>query len=338
MTNTLDQYLSSKKNNLDFIRFVAAVMVIFSHSFDLNTVVSEPLEVISNYRFSFGSMAVAIFFIISGILITQSFQRSSSLYTFTASRVLRIFPALITVTILTIFLLGTIVTSHDLRSYFSDVRTFTYLQNISGLKLQYELPGVFEHNPYPKTVNGSLWSLRYEIICYCLVVIIGFILRKKYVLPLIGLLIMVLIFEEKLFDVTMIYFFIGALTYIFRKYISLSVGFALLSTIIFLTNIYFNINRPITFIINGLSLGYLIIYLGFFNTKYLQNFTKNGDYSYGIYIYAFPIQQLLYFRFNHLTPIYCFLISTVITIPLAMLSWHLVEKRALALKQRLTGS
>ncbi len=335
MIKSLENHFDNKRNNFDFIRFLASILVIFSHSFALSVVSNEPLSEFSAGRFTFGSIAVAIFFIISGMFICQSFQRSASIYTFTLSRCLRIFPALIPLTILTTFVLGALVTSEELKSYFSDKTTYSYLQNISAIKIQFELPGVFEHNPYVNVVNGSLWSLRYEIICYCLVVAVGIIYQRKFLIPFLIILVLAGIFRDKLLNITLIYFFIGSMIYVFRRHIRLSHPLAFLSLISLIANIHFNTNLATCFIINAICLGYLIIYLGFSTSKYFHNFTKYGDFSYGIYIYAFPVQQLLYYKIDGLQPISCFIIATLTTIVLAILSWHFVEKKALTLKQKI---
>src|ERR1700743_1799638 len=102
MDRTVGSSLNGKENNFDFIRFYAALAVIFCHSFALTTQIKDPLQRFSNSRSSFGGSSVEIFFIISGILITQSFERSKDLTSYFRARILRIYPALIVVVLLTV--------------------------------------------------------------------------------------------------------------------------------------------------------------------------------------------------------------------------------------------
>ena len=104
----IDQCIDSRINNLDIIRFIAATLVVFSHSYPLTlgNNGSEPFAVFSNGQMTFGELAVSIFFVISGFLITQSYDRSKDLIYYMKARTLRIFPGLIFCVILTVFLLG----------------------------------------------------------------------------------------------------------------------------------------------------------------------------------------------------------------------------------------
>lgn len=150
-------------NNFDFLRFFAAAMVIYCHSFALGTgrFDKEPMFVYSCGQFHFGTLAVVIFFIMSGFLVTMSFDRSISAGSFFYNRVLRIFPGLVFVVIVTAFLLGPFVSSLPLHEYFTNSHTYSYLMTITlrGHSAHDFLPGVLSRNILPNTVNGSLWTL-----------------------------------------------------------------------------------------------------------------------------------------------------------------------------------
>ena len=168
-----DQCIDARKNNLDIIRFLAATLVVFSHAYPLTTGnnATEPFAVCSNGQMTFGELAVSIFFIISGFLITQSYDRSKNPIYYFKARVLRIFPGLIFCVLLTVFFLGPIFTELNVKDYFKDPKTYDYLKTITLYWIQYDLPGVFQTNVWPGAVNGSLWTLWYEFFFYIVVAI-----------------------------------------------------------------------------------------------------------------------------------------------------------------------
>lgn len=339
MNETVDNLLKSRENNFDFMRFVAALAVIFSHSFDVAPGEKEPLLNFSHDIFSIGSISVAIFFIISGMLISQSFDRSDSFLTFARARVLRIYPALIVIIILSVFIIGPIFTTLSTSQYFHDLTTFRYLKNMLAIHINYTLPGVFPVNHLPNIFNASLWSLPQEIGCYFLIAVVGFLFTKKYVQAFIIGIIILLVYRQVLFaeHVQNVYYFgLGALIYVFRNKIIINKYAGILSFFAFIANLYFNTNMISAYIITGITLGYFILYSGFIKTTHLKNWSKGGDFSYGLYIWAFPIQQIVYLRFPTFNPYYNFLVSSCLTLVMAYISWHLVEKHALKLKTYLS--
>jgi peptidoglycan/LPS O-acetylase OafA/YrhL len=346
MNNSLNSFLESRKNNFDIIRFFAAVLVIFSHSYPLTMGHDklEPLMKLTNNQTGFGHLSVIIFFIISGFLITQSFDKSQNLLHYSKARILRIFPALIVLLLLTVFVLGPLLTTLSLGEYFTNFDTWKYLiLNISLIGVQYDLPGVFENNIFPTSVNGSLWTLWFEFFFYIIVAFLGAlkILNKKVVLVAF-ISCLVFSFVEPVFNGNFlfgflfkyvslfIYFGAGMLFYLFRNEIKIDFRLALFSiiNIIIWTYLgYFDYAFPIF----GT---YLIFYISLQTKISFHNFTKHGDFSYGLYIFAFPIQQIVTLSFdNQLTPIGNFLFSFPISLILSILSWHLIEKKALMLKK-----
>lgn len=330
----------SRENNFDFLRLIAAILVIFSHSYPLtlgsNTL--EPLSRLTNGQETFGGLGVSIFFIISGFLITYSFERCSNVYEYLRNRVLRIYPALIVLIILTVFVLGPILTTIDTKAYFLNPSTLRYLESFMLVNMQYGLPGIFEHNPYPNAVNGSLWTLWYEFFFYILVAVFGSIklLKKYFILPLF---LMVLFVATKLDPSIAIfqyfqlfsYFSMGMLFYLFRKEIKLNPYIALLNAILLLLFTW-NGHYKVAFLFFGT---YLIFFLGLGIPKLFKWLQEKGDFSYGVYIYAFPVQQLITYCLNgQITPFYNFMIATPITIMISILSWYQLEKKCLQLKKK----
>ncbi|MEH7374540.1 acyltransferase family protein [Neobacillus drentensis] len=331
----IDQCINSRKNNLDFIRFVAATLVLFSHSYPLSTGnnMSEPFGLLTLGEMTFGELAVSIFFVISGFLITQSFDRSKDPIYYFKARILRIFPGLAFCLLLAAFLLGPIFTELSVIDYIMNRETYDYLSTISLYRIQYDLPGVFLTNVWPNAVNGSLWTLWYEFFFYIVVAILGVtrLLDKRIVLLGFFLATALYFLGRGAFYTDLFrYFSAGMFFYLFRKKINLNGWLACVSFIILVLTMktgYFSYS----FTIFG---SYLIFYLAFETRLKVHNFGKYGDFSYGIYIYAFPLQQLMIYLFdNKLTPWENFLLSFPVTMLFAIVSWYLVEKRALKYKK-----
>src|ERR1700722_5394146 len=163
-----------RDNNFNLLRILAAIAVLVSHAHPIafGQGTTEPLEDLLGM--SLGTLAVLTFFAISGYFISQSFQNKRSALEFAIARGLRVFPGLLVVLLLTVFLLGPIFTELDLVEYFSNRETILYIpRNLRLWPLQYDLPGVFDKNPLPKAINGSLWSLAYEVACYVMVAVVG---------------------------------------------------------------------------------------------------------------------------------------------------------------------
>jgi peptidoglycan/LPS O-acetylase OafA/YrhL len=332
--------LTGKDNNFDFIRFVAALLVIVNHSYYLLPVVEDPLLTFTSDRYNIGKIAVAIFFIISGILITQSFTRAKSLFNYFTSRALRIYPALIFVIFITVFILGPLLTTYSLKEYFTATQTHKYLLfNITMVKAEYFLPGVFESN-HKEFVNGSLWTLPNELACYIAVAIIGLCRSMKIRAGMVLLVLFLCVFHYKFlneqkaaFFLHGLYFASGALAYSLRNKIILNKYAALIAFFVLAINILFNKFLLISVFISAFSMTYVILYLAFANTRLFKNFTKHGDFSYGLYIWGWPVQQIVILKVPNPTVFSFCLISTGITLIMAFISWHFIEKKALVLKK-----
>ena len=170
----LQKQVADRHNNFNLLRILAAIAVLVSHAYPLTLGpdLREPLENVLGI--SLGTLAVLTFFAISGYFISQSFHKSRGLLDFVVARALRIYPGLIAVLLLTIFALGPVFTRMGIASYFSEAQTWLYFpKNLLLWPLQYALPGVFGDNPYPGAINGSLWTLVYEVACYAMVALVG---------------------------------------------------------------------------------------------------------------------------------------------------------------------
>ena len=161
---------NTKNYNYNFIRFIAALMVIISHSFALSLGASSQHYIDSHHLNlininTWGFLAVAVFFFGSGFYIAKSCERNESFLVFLLKRLFKLLPMLILVVLISIFIIGPVFTTLPLKDYFSNILTWKYLLN-GILILQHNLPGVFTNNVYMPTVNGALWTLPVEFLCY----------------------------------------------------------------------------------------------------------------------------------------------------------------------------
>ncbi len=345
----LQTFVHGRDNSYHLLRLMAASAVLFSHSFPLASGDrrDEPLR--TALGCTPGSIAVDLFFLISGLLVTISLLRRNSAADFVRARFFRIWPGLITALLVTIFVLGPVFTTLSIPAYFESRGTWRYLaQNLVLLKnIDYVLPGVFAANPSPVAVNGSLWTLPLEVSCYLILLGCWFILKlvdrpalfKAVVsitwLVLLGLHIRALQ-HGTLEDSPMRLYFMfctGAALYLYRAAIPLSwVVLMFLLAVVALSashGLYFGIAY-------AAALPYAMVCLAYLPTGPILKFNRLGDYSYGTYIYAYPVQQSLISLFPGLTAMALFLLSFVVTMVLAVASWHCVEKPALALARKKT--
>lgn len=344
---TLGEVCRDRHNNFDFIRFLAASLVIYSHAIPLSAGnEGEFLKDLTDGKWSFGSLSVAVFFVISGFLIAQSYDRSKNPVQYIKARALRIFPGLICVLILSVFVLGPLFTTLPVGTYFRTPQTYEYLKSVFLYPLYWNLPGVFEHNTYSPSVNGSLWTIPHEVLFYGLILLLGItkLLQKKKINIALFLSFFILeCYKYQLFpgggnflslpkyDVIELglYFSAGMMLYALRDYVVLDKQMAMIALaalVIFILNGAY----AIPFAVFG---SYLVMYAAFSNRVRLYGFSKYGDFSYGIYIYGFPVQQAVVAQFGgSMNPYLNMMISYPITVVLAILSWKFVEKPCIKLK------
>lgn len=329
----------ARNHKFDFLRFVAATLVIVAHSYSLlNYHVIDYL----------GSIGVAIFFTISGYLITQSWLFSPHVVKFLVKRMLRIIPGLGICIFITVIIIGPLCTKLPFSIYFSHPATYTYLHNIFLYPLQFSLPDVFSTNKTGYLVNHSLWTLPVEFSVYLVLMImgvIGILMKKRIYLLLVFLLIITdqLAFSflpwyrtHKLYDIAIngivsycIYFFVGSICYLYRKQIPYTFLIFIFACAIF----YFSFKFPVLLVCWYIAIPYIILY--FVNHPIIKtSITKKlGDPSYGMYLYSMPIQQMLIYFFPFFTPVYVLVLSFVGSVMAGSVSWRFVEARILRLKK-----
>ncbi len=329
---------SHPKNNFDFWRVLAALLVLFSHQFAL---LGHPEPSVFP-QLSLGASGVCIFFVISGFLVTQSWRLDPNALRFVTRRLLRIWPGLIVVVLLSTFVLGPLVSNLSTAEYFRTEETWRYLKTLL-MNIKYELPGVFTGNPYPRAVNGSLWTIPVEVRWYLVILFAGAagLLKSRYLLLVASVILALYYFgiygamrdtKPIYFQEYGLFFLYGACLQMYqdewRKHLVLSTLLCIGSAIVFLLLGH-------AFVAFWLVLPCLIVYCGTASTPFVRGFGRFGDLSYGIYIYAFPVQQTIVWMTNARYPLpWTLALSVAMTLVLAFASWHLVEQPALRFKPR----
>jgi peptidoglycan/LPS O-acetylase OafA/YrhL len=320
------------RNNFDTLRILAALLVMVSHAWPLSGQ-QEPLVALSHHQATGGGLAVGVFFIISGYLITESFERSRNAWTFVVARALRLLPALAVTLMLLTFVIGPLLTVEPLGSYFTASDTYAFvLVNVSLISWVQPLPGVFLHNPVADQVNGSLWTLSYEARCYLAVLCLGVcgLLNRFVSLTLLAagaIALKLWLGEEPLTFFTC--FAAGAALHHWRPPLRgwlAAICFALCVASILVGG--FRVAEVTVF-------AYLVIWLAQAPELRLPDLGRHGDLSYGTYIWAFPVQQTATLLLgSHACWQLNLLIAVPVTLALAFVSWHVIEAPALQLKER----
>ena len=330
----------------DYLRIGLAMSIILWHT--ISTSYGSAFE-LTIWRGPIGilmHLVLPMFFALSGFLVGGSLDRCPTLISFFSLRVLRILPALAVEVTLSALVFGPLLTHVDLRTYFSSPEFHRYFLNLVG-DIHYLLPGVFAANPLPRTVNAQLWTVPFELQCYAALgalAVIGLVRRRRALLVLTIAAQLLWIHQAiKLGDngssngasgpVLVISFLVGLLFHLYRERVPLDRRWFATSAVASLAlsalphGAYY-LPIPAT---------YLTIYLGLLDPP-KRGFLFGGDYSYGLYLYGFPIQQAI----ASIGPsVHHWYLNAVIGLPVAFgvafSSWHLIEKPALAQRRRVPG-
>ncbi|MEJ0004345.1 MAG: acyltransferase [Pararobbsia sp.] len=348
---SLSDALARGKNNFDLIRLVAALAVLFGHAYmvqvpdghrDLITAVFD--------RESAGSLGVFAFFLLSGILISASFDRQRSVPRFLALRIARLWPALAGSSIFAACVVGPLFTSWGIRDYFAATSTWYFLAHMLTVVhgLGWLLPGVFEHNPFVGAINAAIWTLPLELKCYLVVLCagvagltgtrrgmtiavaiasIGFALIARH--PLSPILLRDISVLQAGYSFWPVPFFLaGMLLYGWRDHVALHWTPALALAAAWLGLRDTVAGAPLFY----LAFGYGVLWIG--TLPALHRFVPRHDYSYGIYVYGFVIQQCIASLAPQLDPVLAFFIALPVVFACGFLSWHVIESPALTFTRR----
>jgi len=343
----LSDYAVGRDNNFNLIRLLAALAVLGGHSVAVLGLPSSREFFFDHLGLSLAEMAVDVFFVTSGFLVTGSLVNRGKVIAYLWARALRIYPAIWAMLLLTVFVLAPALTTLPPAEYFASSTTHDYFIKCATLigGVRYALPGVFETNPLPREFNGSLWTLPIEMRLY-LYLAAGWLalaaapaIRLKAMsvaVPIAAAAFLVVILRGRLFgapfnvaDTRVFMFLYGSTLYLWRDKVPMraSILVAALACLIVAS-----VNQQAFFVVYVVCLAPLVLHLAYLPKGRIRAVNDWGDCSYGVYIYAFPIQQTLAFLFPGMWLIAMILGSGAITLGVAALSWVLIERRALALK------
>ncbi|WP_309235338.1 acyltransferase [Amycolatopsis sp. SID8362] len=334
-----------------WLRMIGAITVIVDHSMPL--LHPQRLTIFpASWHMSPGYIALMGFFAMSGYQIQDSWARDPSWWRFSARRLLRIMPPLVVVLLVTVFVIGPLVTTWPAHDYWTHIQTWRYLVGTTVLfYMQHDLPGVFADNPYPFSVNGAIWTLPMELLGYALVLVVG-------VAVLIGLprLVLFLVLGGMVYTDTMLHatfeqhglggsllvvpigstvsflvpFVIGMVLHAYRDRIPLKPWVALV-----LFGVYLALSQtPASRYLLALSAAYGAITLAMHWPRKLEVAGPWVYGSYGTYIWGFPIQQL--FILAGVRQVWLLILLAVPSAYLVgQLSWNYVEKPTQKLRRHL---
>jgi peptidoglycan/LPS O-acetylase OafA/YrhL len=331
----------------DVIRIAAALMVVFSHAFTTTgTHEPEPIHFGPNLGVTWGHLGVAIFFTTSGYLVAQSWRRQPEGFRFLLKRALRIWPAFLATLVLSVLVLGPIATDSGLGSYLTSGATWRYLTHNAVMSpITFTLPGVFRHQPL-SGVDGSFWTLPYEIGAYLGLLALGLFRLVRWWL-LSALLIVFLVFYDtsvagRALPLSQhwnglwlnnairlgVWFVAGVLLAQLSHLVVRRHWVALGALAVAAVGI---VEHEAVLGIPALAL--LVIYLGTLPCRPAERLHRLGDPSYGMYLSGFAIQQfLVWVGLVHVhQPWLSFIEGAVLTVVFGYASWHLLEKRAMRL-------
>jgi peptidoglycan/LPS O-acetylase OafA/YrhL len=343
----LGERTSSRENNFDLVRLGAAALVVVSHSWSL-TGRAEP-GLVGN---TLGGLAVLIFFAISGFLIARSWDLDRRVHAYAVKRFLRLWPALAVVVVVSGLVVGPLTAKRPFHPYIASGTT-TYVASNMVLSTHNRIHGTFADNPVPGMITGTLWTLPVEVKAYALLLLLGLLGLVRRPVMLFALLVVLAWvlrsppdyqygiigrwLEAPVQTLMLMLFVGGALLYALRDRVRLDWRLATLAALLFWATPHVPGSlRPLA---QAVSIPYLAVMIAYSAPKALSLLTRPGDVSYGVYLWAFPVQQsVIHVAGGNLKPGWVLLATVPITYGIALCSWRLIEAPSLALKQRLRGT
>ena len=326
-----------RPNNVLLLRLVLALSVLVAHSVDLLMGdPGEPVYWLTRQRASLGDFAVEGFMVLSGYLVAESLACSAGTFDFLWKRVLRIYPAFALCVLVTVLVVAPLAGGRLASASPGGLALSTLLLQ------EPRVPGAMLALPFRGSLNGSLWTIAIEFQCYLVLAGLGVIgvLRRP---PLVHIAAW-----------TAVLFYGGTVVLaLWTPFARLSVFFAIGAWL------YFNAGRvprrgrwallalaalvvadalpgPGFFLVLPFAWSYLVLWLASAAVVRLPGWLARSDFSYGAYLYGWPVQQLV-IGAGVVVPPLVFVISLPITLGLAAISWYGVERQALALKRRRRG-
>jgi peptidoglycan/LPS O-acetylase OafA/YrhL len=320
-------------NAFDLVRLAAAVLVILDHSWVLS----------GHGALLPAQLGVEAFFLLSGFLVSKSWLSDPSVWRFAARRALRIYPAYAMVIVLLALVLGPLLTTLSAADYFAARSTWSFVgHNLLIVPMQYDLPGVFGGLPYSDAVNGSLWTIRIEVVCYLGVVVVGLLglLRRKWALVVLSLAGLVLggwvgatgydgVLLPHVFGadaaIPLACFALGVLA----RQVQFSPPWWSVAVAGGLWTLTWN--TPVAALASVAFVTCLTFAVSFRSPTWLQHPMGRYDLTYGTFLFAFPVQQL-FVQLGLRQPILLTLATLGVVLPLAAVSWRIIESPGMSLK------
>ncbi|CAN7273290.1 acyltransferase [Phenylobacterium sp. LjRoot164] len=341
-----DERLDADANNFTAVRLLLASSVIYTHCYFMTTGVRNADDLSGFLGAPISAYAVDGFFFLSGFLVYPSLLRLSSSVRFLTARFVRLWPGLALCVLLTV-LAGGFFTTAAPGAYLGGETSKFVLTNLTFTVASYRLTGV-ECGGEPCVINGSLWTLPWEVRCYAVLAILGALglakptIMKRLVLPLslVGVLVWDVpqvqelarslvgdgaVYLIETFDRLWAAFALGIAAYLFRERIPLS--WTWLGVLFVLTLAAHAVGLGLH--MRALLIGYAVLCWGLLSAQRSVFSAKWPDYSYGMYIYGYPVMVLIYAFWPTSSHLALTLVTMAATVPLAALSWHLVERPAL---------
>lgn len=344
---TVGDHSRNRSNNFDAIRLFAAVLVIVSHSYPI----SGRSEIHLLGYDTVGGFAVAVFFIVSGFLVSKSVEQRTTL-DYLAARALRIVPGLIALTLFEVLVVGVAFTTNPIFEFLRDRSTLSHVLDPLIYWNRPSLPGVFSSLPI-SAVNGSLWTIPLEVTCYLILPVIAALglLKRPWPLFVVAAVALTLIVETTVYKLSWgnqggaiasnvplfsftrnaLFFVIGSAYWVYRDRIALDPGLAICAVVMFVVSSEYELQQVVAYA----ALPYLVLFVALYRPVSIPALKNLGDCSYGTYLYAFPIQQSLVSLLGTGHPTRITLLAVPIAIAIGVLSWRFVEEPALRRRTRL---
>lgn len=337
----LSELISNANNNTDLIRLILACMVIYGHAYTISPEAGRSDFLKINIGIASSSLAVYIFFFLSGLLVSNSLVNRGSIQSYIISRMFRIWPALIFLITITAFVMGPLLTTVTLQEYF----TAKYIDGISyfvrniQLKSQYYLPGVFGEVPYKGVVNGSLWTLIWEVKAYIALLVVFYLGMLERRLILAAFIFLILNFVSKdpiIFEgrgpllFLSFSFMVGVVFTLWKDQVK--IGFKQLLLLVLFA--YYS-----EFLLSQLFMYFAIFYgvLWVSGLKWFVKLKPSMDISYGVYLWGFPVAQVLVLYFPEGSIFFHQFVSIFVTIIIGFISCKFIEKPFVRLGGKLDG-
>ena len=343
---TLAQALDRPANLLTPVRLLLALGVVLGHSF-VNIIGDGDPEPLILFNITISYAAVNGFFVLSGLLISRSFDRNPDVIRFVVARALRLMPALIVLSLLAVFVVGPLFTALSPWAYFSDMQTWRYLCDVltfgdtSGGPAQ-----IYPDNPWAGEFSASLWTLRYEAFAYAgtvLVGLTGLARTRTRVLALFAASVIAFVavralpglFPDPFMHLSRfaMAYLLGAVLYAWRGSIRIS---ALLALGVTAVALLFGPTASYEIFLN-FALAAWILVIGFGLPPVLLPLARIPDLSYGVYIWQWAVMQSLYALNLARDPLAMMALAIPLSAAIAALSWYAIEKPALAQKEPLSA-